>query len=373
VVVSELWHWTGKKELVQPLIEPMLRAIRWMDSYSDLDGDGFYEYQTRSTQGTKHQAWKDSRDAIADEEGKQVEPPIATCEEQGFIYMAKFRAAELLWLMGDKDEVKRLYREAKDLKKRFNEAFWMEDLGFYAMGLGSDNRHIRSIGSNAGHLLATGIADESLVERTISRMFAPDLFSGWGIRTLSTDNPAYNPFSYHRGSVCPVEQGTFTLDFLRYGLLGWTEKLARAVFESSALFDFHRLPEVFSGHARDDQHPFPALYSQTNWPQAWSASMIFNVLQAMLGLYPFAPLGLLVVDPHLPEWLPEFTFHNLRVGDAAVTLQFQRNADGTSDYRVLEISGKLHVIRQPSPWSLTAGAGERIIDILHSFLPGSKD
>jgi glycogen debranching enzyme len=203
-------------------------------------------------------------------------------------------------------------------------------------------------------------------------MFAPDLFSGWGIRTLSAENPAYNPFSYHRGSVWPVEQGTFTLGFLRYGLHNWTEKLARAVFESTALFDFHRLPEVFSGHARDEQHPFPALYAQTNWPQAWSASMVYNVLQAILGLYPYAPLHLLLIDPHLPEWLPELTLHHLRVGDAAVTLQFQRKEDGTSDYHVLDVQGKLDIVRQPSPWSLTASAGERIVDMLNSFLPGQQ-
>jgi glycogen debranching enzyme len=370
VVVSELWHWTGDRELVRPLLNPMFKALRWLDEYSDLDGDGFYEYQTRSPQGSKHQAWKDSRDGIVYEDGTPVEPPIATCEEQGFIYLAKLHASEMLWWLGEKDEASRLHRQAGELKKRFNDAFWMDEEQFFAMGLDAQKRPIRSIGSNPGHLLATGIADEDWVRPTAERLFAPELFSGWGIRTLSTANPAYNPYSYHRGSVWPVEQATFAIGFLRYGLHDLVEKICLAQFEAATLFDFYRLPEVFSGHARDDEHPFPALYPQTNWPQAWSSSAILTLVQSLLGLYPYAPLDILLLDPHLPEWLPDLTLHHLRVGKASITIHFYRKEDGSSDYEIMDQKGKLHVFRQPSPWSLTASFGERLVAALRSLLPG---
>ncbi len=154
---------------------------------------------------------------------------------------------------------------------------------------------------------------------------------------------------------------------MRYGLHKRVEQLARAQFEAAELFAYYRLPEVFSGHPRDQQHPFPAIYLQTNSPQAWSSSAVFSFLQAMLGIYPYAPFHLLFIDPQLHEWLPEITLHHLRVGQAWVTIHFYRTADGMSDFRIMEQEGKLKVLRQPSPWSLTARFGERLIDILESF------
>ena len=314
VVLAHLWHWTGDKELIRPLIDPALDALRWKDNWADLDGDGFYEYLTRSTQGVKNQGWKDSGDAIVYADGTVVEPPIATCEEQAFVYVSKLHMAEMLWWLDRKDESKQLYHQAKELKKRFNEVFWMEREGFFAMGLDAKKRQIRSIASNPGHCVACGIVDESLVERTVDRLLAEDMFSGWGVRTLSAQHPAFNPFSYHRGTVWPVEHGSFAMGFMRYGLHAALEKIALGMFEAAALFDFHRLPEVFSGHQRDPRHPFPAMYPKTNWPQAWSSSAIFTIIQCMLGIYPYAPLHALFVDPHLPDWLPEITLSNLHVG-----------------------------------------------------------
>jgi hypothetical protein len=209
LVVAELWHWTGDLDRVRPLVGPALAALRWLERFSDRDGDGFFEYKTRSPQGVLHQGWKDSSDAIVDAEGRPVEPPIATCEEQGFVHVAKLHLSEVLWWLGEKDEAKRLFREAGELKERFNDTFWQEDLGFFALGLDAERRPIRSITSNPGHCLAAGIVDKSLARRTAERLLAPDLFSGWGIRTLSKDNPAFNPYSYHRGSVWPVEHGSF--------------------------------------------------------------------------------------------------------------------------------------------------------------------
>ena len=370
VGVSELWHWTGDKEMVRPFVAPALEALRWLETDAAALGHGFYAYQTRSAQGVRNQGWKDSSDAIVYADGSAVEPPIATCEEQGFVYLAKLHLSELLWWLDEKDEAKRLYHSAQELKQRFNESFWMEDAGYLAMGVDAAQRQIASIGSNAGHCLATGIADKALVQRTADRMMARDLFSGWGVRTLSADHPAFNPYSYHLGSVWPVEQATFALGFVRYGLHAHVEKLCRAQFEAAAMFDAYRLPELFSGHARDEHHPFPSHYPGANSPQAWSASGVFCLLQAMLGLYPYAPLHMLLVDPQLPSWLPEITLRGMRVGAAVVTIRFYRKAGGASDYEVLDKRGSLHILRQPSPWSLTATFAERLVDVLKSLLPG---
>ena len=370
VVLAELWHWTGDRDLVRQHTPAARAALHWLTEYCDFNGDGFHEYQTRSKDGVRHQAWKDSGDAIVYADGSQVEPPIATCEEQGFAYVGKLLLAEVLWWLGDRDEAKQLYREAEELKKRFNERFWMADLNYFALGLDANGRQIRSATSNPGHCIATGIVDQALVAKTADRLMLDDLFSGWGVRTLSAWHPAYNPYSYHRGSVWPVEQATFVLGFVRYGLHAHAERLARALFEAAALFDFYRLPELFSGHTRDDAHPFPAMYPQANSPQAWSASAVFCVVQALLGLYPYAPLNLLLVDPHLPEWLPELTLRDLRVGQSRAAIRFFRRKDGTTDYRVEDVEGKLRIVRQPSPWSLTASFGERLRDLAASALPG---
>jgi glycogen debranching enzyme len=367
VLLSELWHWTGAKELVIPLVEPALKSLQWLDQYSDIDRDGFYEYQTHSVQGVRNQGWKDSSDAIVYEDGSIVEPPIATCEEQAFAYLAKLHMSEVLWWLDDKETSKRLHKEAGELKKKFNDAFWMESEGFFAMALDPNKHQVTSIGSNAGHLLAAGLVDEALVSRTAKRFMQNDLFTGWGIRTLSSKNPAYNPYSYHRGSVWPVEHGSFAIGFERYGLHNALHDICLAQFNAASLFDFYRLPELFSGHQLDEDHPFPALYPQANSPQAWSSSTIFSFVQSMLGLYPYAPLKILLVDPYLPDWLPEITLHDLKVGDAAITIRFFRKGE-KSDYEVLDKRGTLRVIRQPSPWSLTATFAERLKDILTSLI-----
>ena len=360
-MVAELWHWSGDAELIQPFIDPALRALEWLDR--ERLQDGLYTYQTRSADGVKHQAWKDSPDAIVYDDGSPVEPPIATCEEQGFVHVAKVHFAEVLWALGRRDEAKRMFQETMELKRRFNEAFWMEDLGFFALAIDANEKQVRSITSNPGHTLATAIAADEYVPRVVQRMFEDDLFSGWGIRTLSSKHPNYNPYSYHLGSIWPVEHGTFALGLMRFGFHHRVQQIARAQFEAASLFDFYQLPELFGGHARDEDHPFPAMYPNANSPQAWSASSVFCLLQAMLGLYPYAPLKMLIVDPHLPDWLPEITIRNLRVGRAKVSIRFH----GTS-WDVLEKEGTLHVVQQPLPWSLTATWPERVVDLLRSLV-----
>jgi glycogen debranching enzyme len=366
-ILSEVWHWTADKGFVQPLLEPALRALAWADKHSR-DESGFYKYQTRSEQGVKNQGWKDSSDAIVYADGSQVETPLGTCEMQAFAYAAKLHLSEVLWWFGEVQQARRLFEEANELKKRFNDCFWMDDQSYIAMALDKDDKTVSTIASDPGHCLLSGILDDALIPRLTNRMMQPDMFSGWGIRTLSSAHPAFNPFSYHRGSVWPVENGGFVLGMARYGLHGEMWQLARALFEAAALFDYDRLPEVMGGHARDSSHPFPGLYEEADSPQAWSASAPFIVMQALLGLYPYAPLGVLFVDPHLPEWLPEITLEDLCTGNARINLQFKRTADGSTDFKVLRSEGDLHVIRQPSPWSFTTDWGERVKDAVMSLL-----
>lgn len=368
VAVSELWHWTGNKRETKALLEPAVRGLEWKDKYTVRGGDGFYEYQSRSTQGNRNQGWKDSSDAIVYDDGQEVNPPISTCEEQAFVYVAKLRMSEMLWFMGDRSLARRYFHEASELKKRFNDCYWMPDQQFFALGLDAERKQIKSISSNPGHLLACGIVDKDFAIPVVRRLLQKDMFSGWGVRTLSSDHPAYDPYSYHRGSVWPVEHGSFAMGMMRFGFIDELHTIARAIFETSTLFDHNRLPECLSGHPRDDEHPFPALYPKTNWPQAWSASSVFAIMQAMLGLYPFAPTNLLLIDPQLPDWLPELFVRNLHVGKAVVSIRFYRK-DKATHFDVLDKRGSLHVLRQPSPWSLTAGVGERIKDVMESLIP----
>ena len=371
ISVAELWHWTGDLESVRGYVDAAMNALQWADTYS-LDSTGFYRYKTRSEQGVKNQGWKDSSDAIVYPDGSQVKAPIGTSEMQAFAYVAKLLFSEVMWHMGKADVARRLFSESQELKKRFNETFWMEDEVFLAMGIDDKGEPIRSIASDAGHCILSGIVEESRVKRIVARMLRKDLFSGWGIRTLSSHHPAYNPFSYHRGTVWPVTNAVFVLAFSSYGLHGEMHQLARAFFESAALYEHNRLPEVFAGHQRTPEMPFPGVYTQADWPQAWSASAPFTVMQALLGIYPYAPANLLFLDPHLPEWLPEVIVQQLQVGKATVSIRFSRNAKGDTGFEILELNGPLHVMRQPSPRSLTTGWAERIEEAIESLAPHRK-
>jgi glycogen debranching enzyme len=371
ISVSELWHWTGDLDSVKGYVDTAMGAIKWADTYS-LDSTGFYRYKTHSEQGVKNQGWKDSGDAIVYPDGSQVEAPIGTCEMQAFMYVGKLHFSEIMLRLGNVEAARRLFHEAEDLKSRFNEKFWMEDEGYFAMGIDSKGELIRSVASDPGHCLLAGIVDQDRVKRVAARMMREDLFSGWGIRTLSSEHPAFNPFSYHRGSVWPVTNASFVLAFSRYGLHGEMHQLAKAFFEAAQLFEYNRLPEVFCGHQRTADKPFPGLYTKANWPQAWTASAPFTILQAMLGIYPYAPDNLLFVDPHLPEWFPEITVERLRVGKAAVSLKFSRSSDGSTDYKVVDLQGTLHIVRQPSPWSVTSGWAERLKDVAVSVMHHKK-
>jgi glycogen debranching enzyme len=349
IMVGQYLTWTNDVATVRALLPAARKAIEWIERYGDLDGDGFLEYVCRSPKGVKNQGWKDSDDAIVDEEGNVVENPSATCEIQAYWYVGLQQVALVFLRTGDVGYALGLLRKARDLKARFNAAFWMEDEGFYALALGPDKRQVRSIASNAGHLLAAGIVPHDRAKRVARRLMREDLFSGWGIRTLSSEHPAYNPFSYHLGSVWPVENGTFALGLARYGLWEELHRLAEGIFAATDSFAANRLPEALGGQPRDAAHPFPAIYPRSCEPHGWSASMIVIVVQALLRLYPLAPLGLLLVDPHLPPWLPDLRLDGVRVGPARVDLAFERQADGETRFRVTGRDGTVRVLRQPPP------------------------
>jgi glycogen debranching enzyme len=361
---------TGDLALVRELREPAERVLGWLEHRADIDGDGFLEYRTRSPKGQKHQGWKDAGNAVVDADGQQVDPPIAACEIQGYWYAAKLMMAELFLALGDPSRAFDEYRQAQDLKHRFNERFWLPRERFIAFGLDGDKRQIASIASNAAHCLATGIVDGAYARDVVARLVAPDMFSGWGIRTLSADNPAYNPFKYHLGTVWPVENATAALGMKRYGFGAEASRLAGAMFDASTLFEHARLPETFGGLPRDAHHPHPGIYPDACAPQAWSATAVFWFVQAMLGVWTYAPLNALIIEPELPEWLPELTLRNLRVKDARVSIQFKRDRHGNTDYRVLGRSGTVRVLRQPAPEDVHAGPVTRVRELVESLLPG---
>jgi glycogen debranching enzyme len=346
-VVAALWRWTGDAGRVRPFLAPARRALAWLDGAACRDG--FYWYRTRSTQGLRNQAWKDSGDAIVHQDGSLAEPPIALCETQANVYAAKRAFAGLLADLGDGEGAARLRAEAEALARRFDATFWLPDAGFFAMGLDGRGRPIRSAGSDPGHALAAGIVAGARARATADRLLAPDLFSGWGVRTLSAAHPAYDPHSYHRGSVWPVEQGTIARGLARYGFHAHLERLCRAQLEAAGLFDGARLPEVFGGHPRDAAHPFPAPYAWANVPQAWSASAVVALVQALLGLRADAPHGLLEVDPRLPAWLPELTLAGVRVGPASLTVRLVRTPDGSTAWQAAGEEAGVRVVHRRAP------------------------
>jgi glycogen debranching enzyme len=300
------------------------------------------------------------------EDGREVEPPLAACELQGYWYFAQLLMAEVLFTLGERGEAKKLYDAAQDLKKRFNERFWMPQEKFIALALDRDKRQVKTIASNAGHCLATGIIDDEFVPDVARRLMVPDLFSGWGVRTVSSDHPLYNPFGYHLGAVWPVENATIAIGLKRYGFDDECNRIAKGIFDAAGLFPHYRLPEALGGHSRDERHPHPGMFPESEAPQAWSASAVAWLIQALLGVWTFAPLKILFLNPVLPAWLPELTLRNVRVKDAHVSIRFWREDDKT-EFKVLEKQGSLHVIRQPFPGDLDASFWERVRDVVGSL------
>ncbi len=346
--LARFWRWSGDRDTVAALLDNALGAIEWADRELLVGGVPFYRYQTRSEQGEKNQGWKDSNDALVYPDGTQVEAPIGTSEMQGFAYRAKRALAGVLEDCGRPAEATRLRSEAGELKRRFNDFFWMPEANYYGAAVGPRGELVRSITSGPGVCLGSGIVDDSKASRVAHRLLASDLFSGWGLRTLSALHPAHNPFAYHRGTVWPAENALVIAGLARHGLYEQMHALCRAQFELAAIYEGHRLPEVVGGHPRDEAHPFPGFYPAANWPQAWSASAVLGIVHALLGIRPRACRNAILLDPQLPDWLPELTVLGVRVGGSVIDVGFRRTSQGTTEYEVLANRGGLRVVRGQS-------------------------
>jgi glycogen debranching enzyme len=298
VLLDEYERWTGDIELVRRL-EPAARAaLAWIEGPGDPNGDGYLEYRTRSSAGLTNQGWKDSGNSMLFADGRLAQPPIATCELQGYAYDARRRAARLardIW--GDEALADRLEADAEHLRERFRRQFWSQARGHYVLALDGAKRQVDSLTSNVGHLLWSGILDEERAAATVERLMAPDMFSGWGIRTMSTHDEGYNPIEYHNGTVWPHDTAFIAEGMRRYGFRAEASALALALFEAAGAFGY-RLPEVFAGFGRDELGP-PVEYPTASSPQAWAAGAPLLALRTLLGLDVDA--GRL----HSAPWLPE--------------------------------------------------------------------
>lgn len=367
--LGQYYAWTDDADTVRRFQGTAERVLDWLDGPARLGSD-FLTYKTRSSQGQTNQGWKDSGVAVVGADGRGVADPIATCELQGYLYAGKQQyALALAFGLHKFSEALQRLKECERLKQRFAEAFWMPAERFLAFGLDPEKQQIRSIVSNAGQCLATGIVAGEHAVAVAERLMAPDMFSGWGIRTLSSEHPAFNPLAYQLGAVWPVEAATIAFGLRRYGFDQQAADLARGLFDLAALFTHHRLPEVVGGYQRDQRHPHPGVYPQSESPQAWSTSAVPMMLQALLALRPFAPLKLLFIDPSLPEWLPDLTLSNLRVGSARVSLRFHREADGSTGWKVIEKRGTVFVVQQPPESSVETNLWQRGAAALGSLLP----
>ena len=308
VALHATWRATGDAAMLRRHLHTAEACLDWIDNHGDRDGDGdgFQEYQTRSTAGYENMGWKDSGDAVVYPDGSLVKGPKALCELQGYVYDAWLRMAEIYEALDRPNRAAALRDKAQTLYRRFNEAFWDEAGGFYAYALDGDKRPVLSVASNVGHCLWSGIVAPDRAARVVARLMAPDMWSGWGIRTLSASHAAFNPYNYQTGAVWPHDNAIIALGFRRYGFGHEAAALARDISEAASHFLNNQLPELFGGLQRDTNN-FPVQYLGANVPQAWAAATPFMLLQPMLGLDPDAPNDRLYVDPDLPAWLPDVT------------------------------------------------------------------
>jgi glycogen debranching enzyme len=350
LLAGEYYAWTADLEVLRKLERNLRAALHWIDAMGDIDGDGYVEYEARSPTGLVNQGWKDSPDAIANADGTLAKPPIALVEAQGYVYAVKRKLASVFAALGDEELAERLRREAAQLKRRFNRDFWLKESNFLALALDGDNHQVAAITSNPGHALWTGIVQRRLASAVADVLMRNDMFSGWGIRTLSAASNRFNPLGYHLGAVWPHDNSIIAMGFKKYGFEDELNEVATALFDAARSFPYYRLPELYAGSARSIQYT-PVPYPVACRPQAWAAGSFPLILQAILGLAPNAPQGeLLIVRPRLPYWLDNVQVRNLRVGQGSADLLFSRRGARTR-VEVLAVRGRLRVSVVPA-WPL---------------------
>jgi glycogen debranching enzyme len=328
IALHSAWRATGDRTLIERHLPNAEACLTWIDKYGDGDGDGFQEYQTRSTAGYENMAWKDSGDSVMYPDGQLVRGPKALCELQGYVYDAWLRMAEVYDELDNKRHANALRKKAARLFKKFNKDFWDEKSGFYAYALDGDKKKVLSVASNVGQCLWSGIIAPERAALVVKRLMQKDMWSGWGIRTLSSDHPSFNPYNYQTGAVWPHDNSLIAMGMRRYGFAAEAAAVARDVSGAASHFLLNQLPELYAGLQRDPTS-FPVQYLGANVPQAWAAGTPFMLLQAMLGIQQDAPHGKLYVDPALPDWLPDVTLTDLRLGRRRFDICFWRNGKDT--------------------------------------------
>src|SRR6266446_300704 len=333
---------TGDEETLAELWPSIEAALGWINGPGDPDQDGFVEYRRASEQGLANQGWKDSYDAIFHADGRLAEGYIALAEVQGYVFAGKQLAARCALRMGLVDRARQLETEAQALAARFEQAFWCEELGTYALALDGAKRPCSVRTSNAGQLLFTGIVREDRARRVAADLMSQKFFSGWGIRTVARGEVRYNPMSYHDGSIWPHDNALIALGLSRYGLKHSVEHVFKGLFEAASYMDLRRLPELVCGFRRE-KHRGPTLYPVACAPQAWASATPFTLLEAALGLEFDAGRGeIRLRDPRLPAFLNEVVFRDLKLGASSVDLRVRRH-DGEVSLEVLRTRGQIQV------------------------------
>jgi glycogen debranching enzyme len=320
VLLGELYRWGASEAVMAQLLPHADRALAWIDEFGDADGDGFVEYQRATDRGLANQGWKDSFDGVNFAEGWLAEAPIALCEVQGYVFAAFLARAEIAQHSGDADTACTYAAKAARLKAAFNERFWLEDRGYYAMGLDREKRPIDSLTSNIGHCLWSGIVDEAKAARTVERLCGPEMFTGWGIRTLASSMKRYNPVSYHNGSVWPHDSAICAAGLAKYGFTEQAEAVTMGLFQAANAFG-GRLPELFCGFDRGT-FPIPVPYPASCSPQAWASASPFWLLRTtLLGLEPCLPDGVVSCCPSVPEAFGTLNVENLFLAGARLEIE----------------------------------------------------
>ena len=343
VLAGAYFKRTGDEAFIKAIWSNIEAALNWIDVYGDKDKDGFVEYIAHTPGGLKQQGWKDSDDSVFHADGRPAEGSIALCEVQAYVYQAWCNAAELSQMLGDEKKSTTLLNKASRLKKQFNQAFWCDDIGTYALALDGDKNPCKVRSSNAGHTLYSGIATNERAQQVAKTLLNDDSFSGWGIRTISELETNYNPMSYHNGAVWPHDNALIMLGLSRYELQTEVNQLVTGLFDASLFFDIHRMPELFCGFLKRPEGG-PTLYPVACSPQAWASTVVFSSLQSCLGLnisaYPKQQIDF--NKPRLPSFLDRVQLNNLRVGDATVDLLIRRYAEDVGVI-VLHREGKVQI------------------------------
>jgi glycogen debranching enzyme len=333
---------TNDIETIRGVWQNILEALNWIDNYGDIDGDGFVEYQRKAESGLTNQGWKDSHDCISYEDGELASFPIALCEVQGYVYDAKKQAAYMAERLGERNLAKKLRTEAEQLKQHFNDVFWDEELGTYVLALDGEKRPCRVLSSNAGHTLFSGIATEERAIRTVKALMSYEMFTGWGVRTLSSKAMRYNPMSYHNGSVWPHDTALIAYGFARYGMIREAMKLMQGLFDASLFIELQRLPELFCGFPSRPGEA-PTAYPVACSPQAWSVATVFLLLQACLQIQIDGyEKKFIFHNPVLPDYLNEVKISNLKFEGEEFSLEIMKYDNDLG----------IHLIKKPKGWQL---------------------